>query len=218
MFEEAIMRTDNLIHALATNLQPAPRHLVSTRILLGVVAGVLASLALLFALIGPRPDLLLALGTTSFWSKAAYIATTAAMALWVVARLARPGTSAKEFWLLAVPVAIYLPVVVWELAHTDQTLWGSMLLGHGWRLCTWLVLGLSMPVFAGLLWAFRGFAPTHSEIAGAAAGVCSGAVAGIVYCLHCPTDTALFAFAWYTLAFTIAGGLGAMLGRRFLRW
>ena len=212
------MRTDDLIQALASDLRPVPRNFIPSRISLGVAIGALASIGLLIALIGPRPDLLSALGAASFWWKAGYMVMTAMAALWLVVRLARPGSPSRDLWFLALPIVLYLPFVGLELGQTDQAHWESMLLGHGWRRCTWLVLGLSVPVFAGLLWAFREFAPTNPETAGAAAGICSGAIAGIVYCLHCPTDTALFALTWYTLAFAIAGGLGALIGRHFLRW
>ena len=81
-----------------------------------------------------------------------------------------------------------------------------------------LVLGLAVPIYAGMWWAFRKFAPTHFEIAGAAAGIGAGAVAGILYSFHCPSNTAVFALTWYTISFALAGAAGAALGRRLLRW
>ena len=212
------MRTDDLIQSLAHQLRPTPRHTVAARIAIGIGGGSLVSAVLLFLFIGVRPDLMSAVGSASYLSKVAYVVSMAAAALWAVARLARPDTSTKAIWILAVPFLIYIPAGLWELAHTDQALWGTMLLGHGWRRCTWLVLGLSLPICAGLWWAFRDFAPTHFAVAGAAAGICSGAIGAIIYCLHCPTDTAVFALAWYTLAFGLAGTLGALLGRHLMRW
>lgn len=212
------MRTDDLILALAQGLPPAPRHLIPSRIALGLAAGVAASLALFSALLGPRPDLMLALGTAPFWSKVTYSVLTAAAALWWVARLARPDTSATGIWLVALPALLYLPVGIWELVQTDPSRWAESLLGHGWRDCTWQMLGLAVPLFAGLLWAFRAFAPTDPESAGAAAGMGACGVGSLIFSLHCGSNTAVFVLAWYTLAFIIAGGVGAMLGRRLLRW
>lgn len=212
------MRTEELIQSLAFDLRPVPRGAVPLRLLWGVTAGAFVSGALLLALIGPRADLAIAMDTASFWLKSAYMISTAAVAFWMINRLARPGTGTDGFWILALPLLLYMPVGIWELASTTPADWGPMLLGHGWRRCTWLVLGLTVPVYAGVWWSFRKFAPTHFEAAGTAAGVGSGAIAATVYCLHCPTDTAIFALAWYTLAFVLAGAAGAVLGRRLLRW
>lgn len=121
-------------------------------------------------------------------------------------------------WILVVPLLLYIPVGMWELATTDRAEWLPMLLGHGWRHCTWLVVALSIPVYLGLWWAFKRLAPTQLAAAGAVAGLCSAGVSAIVYCIHCPADSAVFALAWYTLAFVIASGIGALAGTRLLRW
>ena len=60
--------------------------------------------------------------------------------------------------------------------------------GRPRRICPWLVLMLSMPIFGGLLWSFRRLAPTRLRAAEAAAG----AWATTLYCLHCPEVSAVF--------------------------
>jgi len=80
------------------------------------------------------------------------------------------------------------------------------------------VLILSIPIYGGLWWAFRSFAPTQMGATGAVTGLCASAIAAVVYCLHCPSDTAVFALVWYTLAFAIAAILGSIFGRRLLHW
>lgn len=212
------MRTDDLIQSLGRELRPVSRHAVPARIAAGITAGSLIAASLLLLLIGIRPDLTDAMGSAAFWSKILYNLATATTAVWIVAKLARPDAGVRDLRILILPLIAFLPVAALELARTDQAQWLPMLLGHGWRRCTWLVLGLSLPIYAGLWWAFRQFAPACLEMTGLAAGVCSGAFAAIVYCLHCPTDTAVFALAWYTLAFALAGALGALIGPRFLRW
>jgi hypothetical protein len=121
-------------------------------------------------------------------------------------------------WLLPIPLLVYLPAAIVELVRTDPANWAPLLLGYGWQLCTWLILILSIPIYAGLWWAFRSFAPTRMEAAGAVTGLCASAIAGVVYCLHCPTDTAVFALTWYTLAFAIAAIVGRLFGRRLFYW
>ena len=93
-----------------------------------------------------------------------------------------------------------------------------MLLGHGWSDCSWIVFGLSLPIYAGLLWAFQRFAPANLEAAGASAGLSAGGFAAAVYCIHCPANSAVFALVWYTFGILLAGLLGALIGRRLMRW
>jgi len=143
---------------------------------------------------------------------------TAGVSLLVAARLARPGSNTNILWLLPIPLLIYLPAATFELVRTAPADRVALLLGHGWQLCTWLVLALSIPIYAGLWWAFRSFAPTRMEAAGAVTGLCASAIAGVIYCLHCPTDTAVFALVWYTLAFAVAAIIGRRFGPRLLHW
>jgi len=191
---------------------------MARRLAAGVVTGAAISALLLIVVVGARPNLGQVLNSASFWSKVAFTLTTAAVSVFVAARLGRPGARISLLWILPVPFLIYLPVGIWELAHTDASQWMPLLLGHGWKQCTWLVLFLSLPVYGGLWWSFRRFAPTHIEAAGAVAGLSASAVAALVYCIHCPTDTAVFALVWYTLAFALASLAGAIFGRRTLHW
>jgi len=215
---EAHPATDDLVNSLVGQLRPVRRNVVPLRLALAVIAGGAVALIILLALIGARTDLVSVLGSRAFLSKTSYILATAGVSLLAASRLARPGSGTKVLWILPIPLLLYLPVGIWELARTDSSEWLAMLLGHGWQLCTWLVLFLSVPIFLALWWAFRKFAPTNVEAAGAVAGLSAGAIASVVYCLHCPTDTAVFALVWYTLAFGIAAIIGSVTGRYLLRW
>jgi hypothetical protein len=210
--------TDELVQSLVSDLRPVPRAAIVLRLAIGATAGAVISVVLLMLLIGSRPDLAMVVQSTRFWSKAGYMLATAGISLLVAARLARPGSNTRLMWLLPIPLLVYLPAAILELIRTEPTNWVPLLLGYGWQLCTWLVLILSIPIYIGLWWAFRSFAPTRMEAAGAVTGLCASAIAGVVYCLHCPTDTAVFALTWYTLAFAIAAIVGRLFGHRLLHW
>jgi hypothetical protein len=77
---------------------------------------------------------------------------------------------------------------------------------------------LSLPMLAALLAGLRFGAPTRPMLAGAGAGLLSGAVAASIYISHCPDDSPIFVAAWFTLAILIATAIGAMAGSRVLRW
>jgi hypothetical protein len=55
-------------------------------------------------------------------------------------------------------------------------------------------------------------------IAGLAAGLTSGGLAATMYALHCPEWAASFVATWYALGILASGALGAVAGRRVLRW
>ena len=136
--------TDDLIQSIVSELRPVPRSSMTRRLAMGVGAGATLSAVLLVALIGMRPDLADVLTLASFWSKVAFTLTTAGVSLLVAVRLGRPGARTNILWLLPVPLLMYLPFGIWELALTDPSQWTSLLLGQGWKQCTWVVLLLSM--------------------------------------------------------------------------
>ncbi len=213
------MNTDQLIDSLSSNLKPVRRNTVNVRLALGVIAGALVSAALVLASLGARPDLMSAIHGFAFWMKWSYTLSLSAIAIYATARLARPNPGRlRELWLIAIPVTLLAGVGVLELMHTPPSEWLAMWLGHSWTKCPWLVLGLSMPIFIGLLWSFRRLAPTRLRAAGAAAGLAAGAFAATVYCLHCPEVSAIFVLTWYTLGILLAASVGALVGPRLLRW
>ncbi len=213
------MNTDDLINSLSADVAPVRRGAVGRRIVLGIFAGALVSLAYVVLNMGVRPDFGVAMRGFPFWMKWAYTISLAVGAIAMTAQLARPDTRRlRGLWLMAIPVLLLAGVGATELFSTPQTEWLAMWLGHSWTQCPWRVLGLAMPIFVGLLWSFRRLAPTRLRAAGAAAGLAAGAFAATVYCLHCPEVSAIFVLTWYSLGILLATLVGALLGPRLLRW
>jgi len=213
------MNTDELIASLSSNVAPVPRGAVGRRILLGVGAGALVSIALVVAWMGIRPDLGTAMYGFSFWMKWAYTISLSVAALAVTIQLARPDTGRlRGLWLVAIPALLLAGLGALELIRTPTGDWLKMWLSYSWMQCPWRVVALAMPIFVGLLWSFRRLAPTRLRAAGAAAGLSAGAFAATVYCLHCPEVSAIFVLTWYSLGILLATAIGALLGPRLLRW
>lgn len=213
------MSTERLIERLAREVHPVPRGTGVRRLGLGVVAGGTVTLLLVAFGLGIRPDLVVAMHGYAFWMKWAYTASLGVGAAWMTLRLARPEpVRLARFWPVALPAALLGLVGAAEMARVPSRDWLPMWLGHTWRICPWLVLTLSVPIFLGLLWSFRRLAPTRLRAAGAAAGLTAGAWAATLYCLHCPEVSAIFVLTWYTLGALLAAGIGALLGPRLLRW
>ena len=213
------MITEELIGALARDVKPVPRSAIERRIAVGIGAGAVIAVLLIAALLGFRPDLGLAMRGFPFWMKWGYTISLGIGAVFVIERLARPDTAhLRWLWLLSAPILLLAGIGVAEVVHAPTGALLDMWLGQSWDRCPWIVVLLSLPIFSGLLWSFRRFAPTRLRAAGAAAGLAAGAWAATLYCLHCPEASAIFVLTWYSLGIALATGLGALLGPRVLRW
>lgn len=212
------MNTDELILQLSADVPPVRRHALHLRVTAGMVVGGMLTAALVAAL-GFRSDLPSSLDGFSFWAKLTYTISIACISVAAAANFGRPTeTSTRRTWLLAAPLLMMAGVAIGELSATPVEGWRDMWLGQTWSICPLLVLGLSVPIFLGLVWAFRRLAPTRLRLTGAVAGLTAGAWAATLYCLHCQETSALFVLTWYSLGILLAAGVGAALGPRLLRW
>jgi hypothetical protein len=213
------MKTEELIDTLASGLQPVPRGLTRWRFTLAAAAGALVALILMSLIWGIRPDLDIAMAGLMFWMKIGYTASVALVALAAAVVLTRPEARAPGWlWLALVPVMLFALRSAVELAGAPAGDRMQIWMGETWALCPAIVLALSFPVMATLMFAARSLAPTQLRLTGAVIGLASGASAATIYCLHCPEATATFVLSWYTLGMVLAAGVGALLGPRLLHW
>jgi len=181
--------------------------------------GAFGATLLMAILLGVRPDLAEATRLPMFWVKLAFPAALFATVLLAVLRLSRPGAR-----LGRVPAAVAAPVLaMWLLAAivllgATPGERGDLVLGRSAASCPFTIALLSVPLFCSALWALKGLAPTNLALAGAAAGLLSGAGGALVYALYCPEMAAPFIAVWYLLGMLIPAALGALLGPRLLRW
>lgn len=213
------MRTEDLIAALAGDLPPAPRGGVFRRLFLGLVGGAAVAFAALLVWRGLRPDLVEALGGYPFWMKWAFTASLCLAGFSLALRLARPdGRAGRVAWAALAPIGGLLVLAALELARTPVDDRLALLLGSSAAQCPWRILALAVPVYAGLLCAFRRLAPTRLVEAGFGAGLAAGAASATVYALYCQESAATFVVVWYSLGIFAAGAAGALTGPRLLRW
>lgn len=212
------MKTDDLIRALAADQKrPGPPPALA---LLLAAAGGLAISAILFALwVGLRPGLGELLISLPFMLKPLEMLLLVAASAAMVLRLVTPGRSARAAALVAAAVpAIMIAALAAELMLVPRSEWLTRLAGVHWYICVMNMVLLALPMLAAILFGLRFGAPTRPSLAGAAAGLLSGALSATLYISHCPDDSPIFVAAWFTLAIAIMTGLGALLGARLLRW
>ncbi len=213
------MNTDDLVAMLAAQAQPVRRHATARRLGQALALGVPLSLAWLLAGYGLRPGLAGSLVLPMAWFKLLLPAVLALGAGVALHRLARPGVDVGRAWLgVALPLAVLwtLGALTWLQAAPEAR--EALLWGQTWRACAFNIAGIALPVFAGLLLALRGLAPTRPALAGAMAGLVAGAAGAAVYALHCPELGAPFIATWYSAGMALTTAAGAWAGRRWLRW
>lgn len=214
-----MMRTEDLIQTLAADTPRVGRHAVEQRVLAGLAVGAAGTLAITAATLGLRADLPGSVMEGHFLMKWGYSLSLGLIAAMAVLRAARPESPPwRSAWLLALPFGLLLAGSVVELALAPADHRMAMLMGHSNWKCMAAVSLLSLPIFAGLTWAFRQLAPTRLRSAGVALGLTAGATSATLYALHCSEVTATFVVTWYTLGILLSGLIGALVGPRLLRW
>ncbi|NEI70823.1 DUF1109 family protein [Rhizobium lusitanum] len=211
------MKTDDLINLLA---QDAPvRMRIGKALTIAVVAGILISGGLFFAMIGFRADIDTAMQTIRFLFKFVVTIALAVTACAVVFRIGRPGTSLRvSGWaLLAAPLLLLAAAAV-EMAVMPSDSWSARMIGHNARFCLTLIPLLSIGPLACFLLALRYSAPEKPGVAGAVAGLAASGIAATFYASNCTDDSPLFVLLWYPIAIALVTAVGYVLGKRILRW
>jgi hypothetical protein len=213
------MKTEELISLLATGNHPVPRHVVGKRFSLALVLGLPLAAVLLAFTLGFRQDLRQEISEPIFWTKLAFAASLALAGFFTAQRLSRPGMRlGGVLSALAVPVLVLwlYAALVWVDTEPSQRM--ALIFGSTWRTCPFNIGMVSLPLLLLTLWAMRGLAPTQLTLAGAGAGLLSGALGAVIYALHCPESAAPFVAVWYVLGIALPTAAGAALGPRVLRW
>lgn len=213
------MKTNELIDLLSAGDCAVDRYALSKRFAIALLAGALGALLLMGTLYGVRPDLAEVARTPLFWAKVALPGSLTPLALYLCARLARPGIRGGMAWgLLLMPVLLVWVGGAMELAGAPTEARSGLVLGTTWRSCPLNIGLLSVPTFIGVFWALRDLAPTRLRLAGAVGGLLAGATATLAYCLHCPEMGIPFWGVWYLLGMLLPTLMGAILAPHLLRW
>jgi len=213
------MKTEDLVTMLATGHITVEENAVARRYATAIGWGAFGATLLMAVALGVRADLAAAAGLPMFWVKILFSGALTLASIVIALRLSQPGAR-----LAPGAVALGAPIVgMWilaavTLARAQPALWPELLFGRTWTSCPLLIAMLSIPMFVAALWAMKGLAPTRLRLAGAGAGLLAGAVAALVYCLHCPELSPPFLGVWYLLGILIPTAAGTVLGPWLLRW
>jgi hypothetical protein len=211
------MQTNDLIEALAKDARSERPSTLPVLAGTAAVAVVIAG-AVFFAVLGPRPDFALAMGTSRFVLKFVVTGALAATAFACTASLARPGASLRATFLLLLAPLILIVAVLAEFQAVPPVDWEARWIGTNSLVCMVSIPLIGIGPLAVFLAALRYGAPTRPRLAGAVAGLLAGGIGALFYAAHCPDDSPFFVATWYTIAIAGLAVVGALAGRRLLRW
>ena len=213
------MKTDDLIFLLAADTAMVARGAASRQIATAMAVGIPLAILTMLVTMGTRPDLAQAMRLPMFWMKVLFLSAVACVGFATLARLARPGVSARAgLWVIVLPVLVLWLMAIAAYAGAPPSERAAMVWGQSWRICSVSVLMISVPIFVAAFVALRRLAPTRLAQAGACAGVLSGAAGAAIYAFHCPETALPFLAIWYVAGTAAMAGIGATLGPRLLRW
>jgi hypothetical protein len=189
------------------------------RLLAGALAvGAAASLAIFLVALGVRADIAEALVTWRFELKVALVLLALGLAFSLCVSLSRPVAPSHAGRRLVPLAALAVAAVAMELAILPSAAWVAQLVGSNAVICLTAIPALAVAPLAAVLWILRSGAPASPALAGAAAGLLAATSGASLYAFHCFDDSPLFVLTWYVLAAVPVVVVGAIVGRRLLRW
>ena len=206
--------TDDLIRTLASTA--GARRSVSLQGAFAVAgaASLACALLLVFSVIGIRHDFTDMAVHLPFGFKLAYTGSLVVGTSVIALYAAIPGASATALYAL-LPTVILLALGV----LFDPTAFPIMgRTSTAVVFCVSSIVFLSLPAMILTFGVMRKGAPTQPLFAGAVIGMLSASVGAMAYTLACKNDGMAFVAIWYTAACAIMAFIGAVVGRRVLRW
>ena len=212
------METDQLIRTLAADGAHRARP-VGWVLTLALLAAAPVSMAMFFAGLGVRPDVMTAMHNPFFELKFAVTLALAISAIAIGLHLSRPEASLHGWvWLLLIPAGLLAGGIASEMMLPQRLPMMTRLIGSNSRTCLTAIPLISLPLLAAALLGLRHGAPARPAVTGAIAGLLSAGLAATLYASHCPDDSPLFVATWYTIATALVAAVGALAGSRVLRF
>jgi len=213
-----MMETEQLIRTLAAD-NPFQARPVGLVLVLALLAAAPVSLAIFFAGLGVRPDVMTAMHNPFFDLKFAVTLALAIAAIAISLHLSRPEASLQRWgWLLLIPAGLLVAGISGEMMLPQRLPMMTRLVGSNSKVCMTAIPLISLPLLAAALLGLRHGAPARPAMAGAIAGLLSAGLAATLYAAHCTDDSPLFVATWYTIATALVTAIGALAGSRVLRY
>ncbi len=175
----------------------------------------------IFVVLGFREDYVSAMQNGAlFWKPGLFLLVWIGSVLWIT-DLSRPAGVIKKSRLIPFLCAglILLWQCVIQMPRTPLESMGTVLGDSSAPYCICVIAGAGglALVMVWKTWLSKTASP-HPALLGFMAGLSAGALAGMVYALHCDRDAILYVTVCYGLPVLGLAVLGSVLGKRFLQW
>ena len=211
------MKTEQLVASMVADRAGSAKPL-GRSVSRAVMGGALVSLVIFAIEFGPRVDLAAAFASWRFDLKLVLVLASLLAASAACLAMARPVNTGRWRWTLLPALLIAAAALATELAVLPAGTWEARLIGSNALVCLTAIPLFALAPLGALLLAMRRAAPASPALAGAACGALAAAAAAVIYAFHCFDDSPLFVLTWYSLAAIPVVLLGALVGRRLLRW
>ncbi len=213
------MNTDRLIQVLSSEASNDRGWSLRPRLLIALALGASTSFLMMLFALGIQPNLIEKMALPLFWTKFSFALTLLGIGLIIATISSRPGKAASKYRLLfMLPIAGIWLIALQSIGDSNLASLSQMVQGDTWKVCSLLIVYLSVPIFIATFWAIKEMAPTKPALTGFMTGLFSGGLAACIYCLHCPELSPVFVAIWYLLGTMIPAIVGAILGRKILSW
>jgi hypothetical protein len=213
-----MMKIDDLIDTLVSDLTPVRRHALRVRLASAIGVGVLGAAVALLVSLAFRPHLH-HVTVAAFWVKFLYSAGLMGATIIALDGIARPdGLIGNMIRVSAAAFAVIALLAIAQLALSPASSYPGLIFGYSALFCPFLILAFGLPAFFANMWFLRRAAPINPGLAGFVAGTCAGAIGGWVYSWACVENGIPFIAIWYTLGILLSGLLGSVVGKLSLRW
>ncbi len=214
------MRTDDLIELLSTNVEPVDHRQSVRSIRMAIAFGIVAVLAIVLLVLGPRADLTslgIFLPATFKVLATAIILVPASIYL---IKHSRPGGEQHKtpVLLVAMPFIAIVLLAALSLTSGPSSHWKGVILSDEWLECLISIPLIAIVPFAVITWVVRQMAPTDLARTGALVGLVAGCVSAIGYAFHCADDSVPFFAIWYGGTIALCTFTGWKLGPKLLHW
>lgn len=206
--------TDDLIHTLAMGAGTRPSASLQDSLAVAGAASLACAVLLVVSVFGIRQDFATMAVRLPFAFKVVYSGALVVGALVVARNAAIPGATATALYAL-LPAAVVLACGV-TCDPTGYPIVGRT--GTAVVACVARILVLSIPAMILTFGFMRKGAPTQPVFAGAVIGLLSASIGALAYTVACRNDGTAFVAIWYAAACAIMATIGAVVGRRVLRW
>jgi len=204
--------TDDLINSLSAKAGTGTRGDVRSLrrfLLMALFLSFAAATLLVWTVFGFRADFAAMTQDEPFLFKTSGALTLAAGAFLLARRATLPASGPLSLFLLVPGLLPFLLFAVLDPAGVDN-------LSAAW--CSADIGLLSLPALWLILATMKRGAPTNPTKAGAIAGLLAGSLAAGAHVLSCHNDQGLSVLIWYGVAIALLSAVGALIGRRVLRW